>query len=214
MVEMAVIVSVLARENKMESDTEACFLIASQCNGLPSEAASLLKKMISYGDVISKGRLTLDMARDGIARYGRPKSIEYPVDLALRLSDMSGVEFEEYVGELFEGMGYNVEHTKATGDRGIDLVMRKGNEHIAVQCKRWSSPVGEPVVRDFFGALVHSGAKLGLIVTTTVFTPQAKSFAEGKPIHLIDLDRLMEISRKSTPIKRNNDIPPSPAPLL
>jgi restriction system protein len=52
--------------------------------------------------------------------------------------------------------------------------------------------VGEPVVREFFGSLVNSGAEIGYLITTGYFTPQAVTFAEGKPIILMDIDRLLE----------------------
>ena len=95
--------------------------------------------------------------------------------------------------EFFREMGYSVELTETVGDHGIDLLMKKGEELIAVQCKRWTAPVGEPVVRDFYGSLLHSEAKLGCIIATTPFTSHASSFAQDKPIQLVDLDALVHM---------------------
>ncbi len=39
---------------------------------------------------------------------------------------MSGLEFEQFVAELFERKGYKAEVTKASGDQGIDVIAEKG----------------------------------------------------------------------------------------
>jgi restriction system protein len=97
---------------------------------------------------------------------------------------------------LFREMGYAVEITSGTTDSGIDLLLRKNNQLIAVQCKRWSAPVGEPVVRDFYSALMSSGAQSGYVVTTSTFTSHAYSFAQGKPIQLVDLEALVDLATR------------------
>jgi restriction system protein len=81
-----------------------------------------------------------------------------------------------------------------SGDHGIDLIMRRDGTTAIVQCKRWTTSIGEPVIRDFYGALSHSNAERGFLVTTSHFTDQAVAFAEGKPITLIDMDELLKMS--------------------
>jgi len=46
-----------------------------------------------------------------------------------------GVEFEKTLAELFKALGYEVNKTPASGDQGIDLILKKGKETIVVQCK-------------------------------------------------------------------------------
>ena len=70
------------------------------------------------------------------------------MDLISTIRTLNGVEFEEFVANIFRLEGYSVEMTQTTGDHGIDLLMQKGTQIIAVQCKRWDAPVGEAVVRD------------------------------------------------------------------
>lgn len=117
------------------------------------------------------------------------------VDAATTVSGMHSlepVEFELLVGRLFERRGYDVRHAGRTGDQGIDLIVTKGAERGVVQCKRYKESVGQPVVRDLFGVMVHEVASTGYIVTTGYFTEQAKEWARGKPIELIDGRRLNE----------------------
>lgn len=66
-----------------------------------------------------------------------------------------------------------------------------------VQCKRWKGKVGEPVVRDFFGAMQHENAAEGAIITTGTFTPQARQWAKGKPIRLYDGDEFLKVLHKA-----------------
>jgi restriction system protein len=109
---------------------------------------------------------------------------------------MTALTFKEFTASLFREMGYTVEITPGTSDNGIDLLLRKNHQLIAVQCKRWSAPVREPVVRDFYSALMSSGAQFGYLVTTSTFTSHAYSFAEGKPIQLVDLEALIDLATR------------------
>lgn len=65
-----------------------------------------------------------------------------------------------------------------------------------MQCKHWRTRrVGAPVVREQFGLLTHHQAAAVIIVTTGDFTPEAKAFAEGKPIELIAGPALLALVR-------------------
>lgn len=97
-------------------------------------------------------------------------------------------EFEHLIGEAFRRKGYSITETGGKGaDGGIDLILRKGGEKYLVQCKHWRSmKVGVPVVREFFGAMAVEGAAGGFVVTSGQFTAEAKTFAEGRNIQLVD----------------------------
>src|SRR5260370_20876596 len=54
-----------------------------------------------------------------------------------QIDTMSGIEFEQYVAAVLQGVGYRaLKYTKTTGDFGVDLIATKGKGKIAVQCKR------------------------------------------------------------------------------
>ena len=106
---------------------------------------------------------------------------------AIDLLDLSPTEFENMVVELYSAMGHRASRTGQAGDHGIDVVVNaKNGEKWVVQCKRWRGSVGEPVIRDFFGAMHHEKADRGAIITTGTFTEQAKTWARGKPITLLE----------------------------
>jgi len=116
------------------------------------------------------------------------------------ISRLSGIEFEWLIGTLLQRMGYSVEVTKPSGDGGIDIVAAlerpiTGGRYL-IQCKRFApgSLVGSPTVRDFYGALAADlKAMKGVLITTSGFTDQAREFASGLRIELIDGEQLQRL---------------------
>lgn len=104
------------------------------------------------------------------------------------LDGMSWREFEMLVGEAFRLRGYRVTETGGGGaDGGVDLVLAKGGEKFLVQCKQWKAyKVGVDVVRALFGVMAARGATGGFVVTSGRFTADARNFAQGRNIELID----------------------------
>jgi len=112
--------------------------------------------------------------------------------------EISGNDFERIVAKIFSKRGYSVSTTKGSGDEGIDLYMRdKEDEKIGVQCKKWKGIVGQHIIRDFYGSLMHAHLKKGFVVTTGRFSEAAKDFARSEPIFLIDGKKLREIIEKT-----------------
>jgi restriction system protein len=104
------------------------------------------------------------------------------------LSKLSWREFEEVIGEAYRRQGYAVIENAGPGaDGGIDLIAKKEGETILVQCKQWKSEkIGVPTVREMFGLWNAERANEVHIVTCGDFTEEARQFAQGKPIKLID----------------------------
>ena len=111
------------------------------------------------------------------------------------LRSMSWRDFELLVGESFRIRGYAVEETGGGGaDGGIDLKLRKGNEVFLVQCKQWRAyKVSVTIVRELFGVMAAQGATGGFVVTSGIFTVDAKEFAKGRNIELIDGSALVKL---------------------
>ena len=102
------------------------------------------------------------------------------------LLEMSWREFEMLIGEVFRERGFNVTELGGTGaDGGVDLILKKNNETYFVQCKQWKAyKVGVQIVRELYGVMAAKGAFGGYVVTSGVYTDDAKSFAEGRNIEL------------------------------
>ncbi|MEJ8839537.1 restriction endonuclease [Ramlibacter sp. AN1133] len=108
------------------------------------------------------------------------------------LSDMSWREFEMLTSEAFRLQGFQVEETGgAQADGGVDLRVRRGNETHLVQCKQWRAfKVGVDVVRELYGVMAAQGAAGGFVVTSGQFTAEARAFAEGRNVRLVDGPKL------------------------
>jgi restriction system protein len=122
--------------------------------------------------------------------------------------------FEHFVADLFHRRGYAVLVVGGDGDHGVDLVVTNpGGERELVQCKRWGRKwIGEPVVRDFYGALMHDGrAVRSYIVTTSFFSHAARAWARNKPIKLIDGKELSWAAERIIALGRNAEKAPSSA---
>jgi HJR/Mrr/RecB family endonuclease len=114
-----------------------------------------------------------------------------------KLLELTPMEFERAIGEMYKSRGYKVIYRGKQGDHGIDLIVRNNNgEKWVVQCKQWKDQVGEPVIRDIFGAMHHEDAQGAVVVTTGSFSYQAIEWAKGKPIHLYNGEKLAEILSK------------------
>jgi len=113
------------------------------------------------------------------------------------IRDLSWREFEHLVGEAYRRQGYLVEETgSAGGDGGIDLKLTRLGELVVVQCKRWRTwNVGVKPVRELFGVMHSESATRGILVTCGFFSSEAKYFAEGKPLELVEGLTLWELVR-------------------
>jgi len=109
------------------------------------------------------------------------------------IDQMTGEEFEQFLGELFKKRGFKITYTSISGDYGADLILRDGDEKIAVQAKRYSGNVGVKAVQEVIGAVKMYDADEAWVVTNSYFTKQATKLAEINEVYLIDRDELIDI---------------------
>jgi hypothetical protein len=103
--------------------------------------------------------------------------------------------YECYVGYLYESKGYEVDYfgnIKGVEDLGRDLICKKGNEVIIIQCKKWSKfkQIFEKHIFQFFGTVFqykqqHLGKTVrGAFYTSTKLSDLARDFAKEFGIEL------------------------------
>ncbi len=77
------------------------------------------------------------------------------------------------------------------------LLLTKDGEKYLVQCKQWKAyKVGVTTIRELYGVMAARGVAGGFVVTSGVYTQEAKSFAEGRNIDLIDGSELTAMIKK------------------
>lgn len=111
------------------------------------------------------------------------------------LYNLHPAEFERYVARLFRQKGYKASVRGRSGDLGVDLVVtRKGGKRAIVQCKRYRNTIGPDIVRELYGTLIHEGVSHAFLVTTADISDSARTWAQGKPMTLIDGPTLVAIA--------------------
>lgn len=111
-------------------------------------------------------------------------------------NNLDGYQFEREIASLFRNQGYNATVTKGSGDGGVDVILTKYNERIAVQCKAHSNPVGPAVIRDLYGTMTSGGYTKAILVSKSGFTKGVYEFASGKPIELLSLNDILAMVRR------------------
>jgi hypothetical protein len=113
-----------------------------------------------------------------------------------QLRALSPDEFETWVAARFREQGYRARRTGQTGDHGVDVQAERRDEKVVVQCKRYrDTSIGEPVLRDLYGAMHHAGATRAVLATTGRISDAARAWAEDKPIDLWDGETLVRLRR-------------------
>jgi restriction system protein len=116
-------------------------------------------------------------------------------------SAMTGMEFEDHIAHIARSCGVPVIMTSVTGDWGVDLVVGRRPDRLAVQCKRQSRPVGAGAVQEVVAGAPMHGCTKTMVVTNHQFTAAAVKLAELHGCELVggvELPRLRSILRRLT----------------
>ena len=120
-------------------------------------------------------------------------------DLKEVLQRMDNYEFEHFVGDLWERMGWSTEVSTQSADKGIDVVATRRSpyeEKALIQAKRYgpTTTVGSPDIQQY-ASLKHQrhGVDKVLVVTTNGFSGQAEEIAHKLNVKLVDGDDLVAL---------------------
>lgn len=102
-----------------------------------------------------------------------------------RADAMSGTEFEDYVAHIARSAGVPVIMTSISGDWGVDLIVGHRPNRLAVQCKRYSRPVGASAVQQVVAGAAMQDCTRTMVVTNHEFTPAARKLAERHGCELV-----------------------------
>jgi restriction system protein len=103
------------------------------------------------------------------------------------LQSINWRQFETLVHEYFDRKGFSVSDTPSGADGGVDLRLKRGSDLYLVQCKHWkAAKVGVEIVRELYGVMSAERAVGGFVVTSGQYTAEARRFAEGREIELVD----------------------------
>jgi HJR/Mrr/RecB family endonuclease len=119
---------------------------------------------------------------------GLVQARDYPLSrlLSADVRAMSGPDFERFLAEVFLFLGYAVRPTGKTGDQGVDLIVSRGPEKVAVQAKCYSGTVGNWAVQEAFTGMTVHGCHRCAVITSSTFTASARNAAAATGCILIE----------------------------
>lgn len=140
----------------------------------------------------------VNMVQFGIDSYNE-QQIE---SAALFAGNMSPAEFETACADALAKSGWAARTVGQTGDQGADVIATKsinGREVKAIlQCKLYSSPVGNAAVQEVFSAKQHYYADMAAVVTNQSFTRSAKELSNTTGVILLHHDDLSDFDNLIT----------------
>jgi len=111
----------------------------------------------------------------------------------------AGRAYERYIGYLYESRGWSVYYQgilEGREDLGRDLICKKGNKTLVIQCKRWSlkkkKVIHENHINQLFGTAIkyridHSKENITpVLYTTTEVSDKAKEFAKALNVRIYE----------------------------
>ena len=111
-------------------------------------------------------------------------------------SDMSPAEFEAFCAEELRRCGWVARVTSQSRDQGVDVVAEKSGMRVVLQCKLYTSPVGNKAVQEVVAARAYEQANYGVVITNNAYTSAAQQLAIANKVwllHYSDLQNLENI---------------------
>lgn len=146
---------------------------------------------------------TADVADKAISDIEKHLGInQHPEETSAHLSlwdnidFMDGHRFEYWCADVLRKIGFcNVEVTRGSGDQGVDVLAEKDGVKYAIQCKCYTSDLGNKPVQEVNTGKTIYRCQVGVVMTNRYFTQGAKDAAEATGILLWDRDVVQKMAK-------------------
>lgn len=95
-----------------------------------------------------------------------------------------GNAFEDWVATALQKFGWDAKTTSGGADQGIDVLATKNGRTLALQCKLYSSAVGNKAVQEAFSGAAHYEADAAAVITNANYTSSAEKLASTTGVKL------------------------------
>ena len=126
--------------------------------------------------------------------------IESPSNLELNANfdDMDGIQFEKFCRKLLIKNGYeNISMTAISGDQGVDIIAYRDLVKYGIQCKCYSSNVGNSAIQEIYAGKTFYKCHVGIVMTNQKFTQSAIELAESNGIILWNRDMILKLIKNA-----------------
>lgn len=104
-------------------------------------------------------------------------------------------EFEGNCKKILEKAGWEARTTPKSGDQGVDVIAKKNDILIVVQCKFYSQPVGNKAVQEIAAGKTYYKADYAVVVTNSIYTKAAKQLAKSCGVVLLNVKQLKNVEK-------------------
>ena len=113
--------------------------------------------------------------------------------------NMNGHDFEHYCADILRKNNFEqVEVTQGSGDQGVDIIAYKDGLKYAIQCKNYSSHLGNTPVQEVFAGKTFYKCHVAVVMTNQTFTKGAIDLADATDVLLWDRYKLISMLGNST----------------
>jgi restriction system protein len=111
-----------------------------------------------------------------------------------KMERMDPYEFEKLCATILFEQGWRTKLHGGSGDQGVDVEAIRRGKKLVVQCKKYSSPIGNKAVQEALGAKYHIKADFAAVVTNTSYTRGARELSASTGVHLLHYVDLYDIN--------------------
>lgn len=117
-----------------------------------------------------------------------------PNDLTFDFDSLEGHDFEFWCANLLRCNGFsNVEVTQGSGDQGVDILAEKDDIRYAIQCKCYSSDLGNSPVQEVWAGKNLYHCHIAAVMTNRYFTKGAQELAKSTGVLLWDRSKILKM---------------------
>lgn len=102
-----------------------------------------------------------------------------------KANECSPAAYEHLCADALRTLGWTVRVCGGSGDQGVDLVAEHSDVRAVIQCKRYSSAVGNGAVQEVYSGKTFYSAHIAAVMTSAGFTPAARALAEQTGVLLL-----------------------------
>lgn len=132
-----------------------------------------------------------------IKEYKKIHVQEYQDKIINSINNMSGRDFECFVGFVFECLGYKVNITQASRDGGKDLIIKRDGVTTYVELKRYASKnkISSTQVLKLIGSACADEIHSVIFITTSTYSDDCYNIQSNKNmnIQLLDLNDFIDM---------------------
>jgi hypothetical protein len=99
-----------------------------------------------------------------------------------------GIDFEHWCAKKIEQQGWSVVVSNASGDQGVDIIASRETVTVVVQCKRYSTPIGNKAIQEVYSGAKHYVADCAVVIGAGGFTKSGQELASSTEVILLDAE--------------------------